>query len=153
MARFTSAEAAYLASITGPVATALRRSQAGTFTPWVSREAQRLGPVVLLLSPALEVLGQTPQTVEYLRILFPPAGGHAPIPASAYNVAAQLLAIEADVDQSPPSARVHLSDGLWVTLRAARIGDTRPAEGRNIAVTIEETSPPERVALFARSSA
>ena len=77
-------------------------------------------------------------------------GGHAPIPASAYNVAAQLLAIEADVDQSAPSARVHLSDGLWMTLRAARIGESGPKEGRNIAVTIEETSPPERVALFAR---
>jgi DNA-binding CsgD family transcriptional regulator len=150
-ARFSSAEAAYLTSITGPVTTALRRSQAGTFTPRASREARRLGPVVQLLSPRLEVLGQTPQTVDYLRILVPPAEDHVPIPASAYNVAAQLLAIEAGIDQSPPSARVYLSDGLWVTLRAARIGDTIPALDRNIAVTIEETSPPERVALFAQA--
>jgi DNA-binding CsgD family transcriptional regulator len=66
------------------------------------------------------------------------------VPAGAYNVAAQLLAVEAGVDQHPPTARVHLSDGLWVTLRAARIGDDR-----RIAVTIEETSPAERLTLFA----
>src|SRR5260370_1249294 len=81
----------------------------------------------------------------------PAADAPPPIPASAYNVAAQLLAVEADIDQNPPSARVHLSHGLWVTLRAARIGDTGPAAERDIAVTIEETSPPERVALFARA--
>jgi DNA-binding CsgD family transcriptional regulator len=40
---------------------------------------------------------------------------------------------------------------VWVTLRAARIGDTGPAQERDIAVTIEETSPPERVALFTRA--
>src|SRR5713226_8695300 len=105
-ARFSSAEAAYLASVTGPVTTALRRSQAATFAPGTSREARRVGPVVQLLSPGLDVLGQTPQTAEYLRILVPPADGHAPIPASAYNVAAQLLAVESGVDQNPPSARV-----------------------------------------------
>jgi DNA-binding CsgD family transcriptional regulator len=151
LARFSSAEADYLTSITEAVTMALRRSQADAFIPRAPREARPLGPVVQLLSPDLEVLGQTPQTLGYLQILVPPAENRAPIPASAYNVAAQLLAIEAGVDLNPPSARVHLSDGLWVTLRAARIGDTSPAEERNIAVTIEETSPPERVALFARA--
>ncbi|WP_309116894.1 hypothetical protein [Saccharothrix sp.] len=41
----------------------------------------------------------------------PPAEGRAPIPASAYNVAAQLLAVEAGVDDHPPWARAHLADG------------------------------------------
>jgi DNA-binding CsgD family transcriptional regulator len=62
-----------------------------------------------------------------------------------------LLATEAGVDHNPPSARVHLSGGLWVTLSAARIGGAGPAQDRDIAVTIEETSPPERVALFTRA--
>jgi hypothetical protein len=79
------------------------------------------------------------------------APGQAPIPASAYNVAAQLLAAETGADQNPPWARVHLSDGQWVTLRPARIGISGPASGTDIAVTIEQTSPPERVALFARA--
>ncbi len=151
-APFSQDETAYLAAATAPVTTALRRCQANTFIVCSSREPRRrLGPVVLLLSPDLEVLGQTPETSAYLRVLVPPADGGTPIPASAYNVAAQLLAVEAGIDQNPPSARVHLSDGLWVTLRAARIGDAVPAAQRDIAVTIEETSPAERVALFARA--
>ena len=151
LARFSPAEAAYLTGIARPVTMALRRSQAHAFTARLSGDAQRRGPVVQLLSPDLQVLVQTPQTQDYLRVLVPPAEDRPPVPASAYNVAAQLLAIEADIDRNPPTARVHLSDGLWVTLRAARIGDAGPAKERNIAVTIEETSPPERVALFARA--
>jgi len=151
LARFSSAEAGYLTGIAQPVTRALRSSQAHAFVARASRDARRLGPVVLLLSPDLAVHGQTPQTQEYLRVLVPPAEGRPPIPASAYNVAAQLLANEADVDRNPARARVHLSDGLWMTLRAARIGSTGPVQERDIAVTIEETSPPERVALFARA--
>ena len=150
-ARFSPAEAAYLTGIADPLTLALRRSQASAFVSDASRHTPRLGPVVLLLSPDLQVRGQTPQTEDYLRVLVPPAEDRPPIPASAYNVAAQLLAVEAGVDRNPPSARVHLSGGLWVTLRAARIGDTGPTRERDIAVTIEETSPPERVALFARA--
>jgi DNA-binding CsgD family transcriptional regulator len=130
---------------------ALRASQANTFLAPHSRDARQLGPVVLLLSPDLEVLGQTPETQAYLRILVPPAEGRAPIPASAYNVAAQLLAAEAGIDRNPPTARVHLSAGLWVTLRAARIGKVDSSGERNVAVSIEETSPAERVTLFARA--
>jgi DNA-binding CsgD family transcriptional regulator len=102
--------------------------------------------VVLLLSPALDVIGQTPQTHEYLQALIPSEQGRAPVPAGAYNVAAQLLAVESGVDDHQPSARVHLCAGLWLTLRAARIG-------ADIAVTIEESTPAERLELFARACA
>lgn len=152
-ARFSQAEAAWLEDIAGPVTAALRRSQAHAFVVRASREPPRLGPVVLLLSPDLDVLRQTPQTQEYLRILVPPEAGRPPIPAGAYNVAAQLQAVEADIDPNPPWARVPLPDGLWLTLRAARIGDAKSGQERDIAVTIEQTSPPERVALFARAFA
>lgn len=148
---FTESEAAYLTSIVEVLTTALRRCQANTFVVRPMRKTSRPGPVVLLLSPVLTVLGQTPQAHEYLRALVPPVDGRAPIPASAYNVAAQLLALEADVDRNPPSARVHLSDGLWVSLQAARIGDAERSTERNIAVTIEEASPTERVSLFGRA--
>lgn len=148
---FTETEAAYLTSIIEKVTQALRRCQANTFVVRPPRERRRPGPMVLLLSPELQVLGQTPQTHEYLQALVPPADGQAPIPASAYNVAAQLLAVEENVDRNPSTARVHLSEGLWVSLRAARIGDAEPSSQRNIAVTIEETSPTERVSLFGRA--
>jgi DNA-binding CsgD family transcriptional regulator len=148
---FTEDDAAFLAGIEEAVTMALRRSQASTFVVRPPRETPRSGPVVLLLTPELDVVGQTPETHEYLRVLVPPAGDQAPIPASAYNVAAQLLAVEAAVDRNPPSARVHLSEGLWLTLRAARIGDAEPPRERIIAVTIEEASPTERMSLFARA--
>ena len=74
-------------------------------------------------------------------------------PPGAYNVAAQLLAREAGVDPHPARARVHLGEGLWVTLRAARLPanavDTQAAAAQ-IAVTIEPTPASERTALYAR---
>jgi DNA-binding NarL/FixJ family response regulator len=151
-ARFDRGEAAFLTGIAEPVTTALRRSQANTF---IDRPPHppRPGPVVLLLSRDLQVLGQTPQTQEYLRVLVPAVRDGPPIPASAYNVAAQLLAVEAGIDQNQPRARVHLSGGLWLTLRAAGIGDAQSPAQQRIAVTIEESSPHERVALFARAFA
>ncbi|MDJ0345360.1 helix-turn-helix transcriptional regulator [Streptomyces sp. H10-C2] len=149
---FTRAEASYLAHLTAPVTTALRRSQAETFVVRPS-DAPRPGPLVLLLSPDLRVLGQTLETHAYLSLLVPPEHGRPPVPASAYNVAAQLLAVEARVDANPPRSRVHLADGLWLTLRAARIGDAAPLDRRDIAVTIEETSPTERLAVFTRAFA
>src|SRR5580693_7260794 len=90
-ARFGPDEAAFLGDIAEPVTAALRRSQASAFTSGGGTRARgRRGRVVLLLSPALAVLRQTPETREYLGFLFPPAEARPPIPASAYNVAAQL---------------------------------------------------------------
>ena len=152
-APFSRAEASWLADIAGPVTTALRRSQAHAFVGGTSATALRTGPVVLLLSAGLDVLRQTAETQEYLRILVPPDDDRPPVPASAYNVAAQLLAAEADVDRNPPWARVHLPGGLCLTLRAARIGDAESGQDRDIAVTIEQTSPGDRLALFARAFA
>jgi DNA-binding CsgD family transcriptional regulator len=142
---FSAADVRRVAAFAGPVTAALRRAQAATFVARAS-SASRPGPLVLLLSPELEVIGQTPQTHDYLHTLIPPEQGSAPVPASAYNVAAQLLAVESRVDDHQPSARVHLSAGLWLTLRAARIG-------HDIAVTIEESTPAERLDLFTRATA
>ncbi|MDQ3305744.1 MAG: helix-turn-helix transcriptional regulator [Actinomycetota bacterium] len=149
--RFTDAEADFLTGMAGPVTGALRRCQARTFDLATSAP-ERTGPVVLVLSPEIEVRAQTPETEEYLRILVPPDVDRQPIPSGAYNVAAQLLAVESGVDDHPPSARVHLADGVWLTLRAARIGVTVPSNERDIAVTIESTTPTERMALFVRAN-
>jgi DNA-binding CsgD family transcriptional regulator len=142
---FTTADARRMAAFAEPITAVLREAQAATFVARPS-PTSRPGPVVLLLSPDLEVIGQTPQTHEYLHALVPPEQGREPVPASAYNVAAQLLAVESGVDDHEPSARVHLNSGLWLSLRAARIG-------ADIAVTIEESTPVERLDLFARASA
>lgn len=158
-APFADADIEFLNGIAGPLTAALRRSQAKTFAP--ANAVDRLpagpvvlpaGPVVLLLSPALDVRAQTPQTQRYLRILVPPGDeGQAPVPASAYNVAAQLLATEAGVDGNPPLARAHLAGGAWLTLRAARMDTALPAAERDIAVSIEPAPPHDRAAVFAQA--
>lgn len=145
---FERPEATFLASIAAPIATALRRSQANTFLTLPSGNVGRLGPVVLLLSADLEVRAQTPETEQHLRLLVPSTEHAAPIPASAYNVGAQLLAAEAGVDGNAPFARMHLTGGEWVTVRAARIGSNGPLERRDIAITIETCSPAERLGVF-----
>jgi DNA-binding CsgD family transcriptional regulator len=150
---FTTAELDFLHSVTAPLTAALRASQAATFTAGpAAADPPPAGPVILLLSPDLDVRAQTPPTQHYLRQLIPPdSPERAPIPAGAYNVGAQLLAREAAVDANPARARVHLGGGHWLTLHAARLDAGAPVPERDIAVTIETTAPSERLTLFARS--
>ncbi len=150
-APFDDDEAALLAEIVPVLTQGLRRGQAQTFVA-ASEEADRTGPLVLVLSPDLDVRAQTPDTDAFLRALVPPPAERSPVPSGAYNVAAQLLAVEAGVADDLPSARVHLGGGRWLTLRAARMGDPRDAAS-DIAVTIEETSVADRLDLFVRAFA
>ena len=44
---------------------------------------------------------------------------------------------------------MHLHDGVWVTLRAARIGEPSPTAA-SIGVSIEPTSASDRASMYAR---
>jgi DNA-binding CsgD family transcriptional regulator len=145
---FDRVDAAFLRDVAPAVTAALRRSLARTFEP-ASRSPHQAGPLVLLLSPDLQVVRRTPGTQDALRLLVPRDDEGPPMPAGAYNLAAQLLAVEAGVDLAPPSARVHLAGSHWLTLRAARLEGDAPRHERDIAVTIEESSATERLSLFA----
>jgi DNA-binding CsgD family transcriptional regulator len=147
---FTTGDVDFLGAVAKPITAALRRCQAATFSLSAPPSVGE-GPVVLVLSPDLVVRAQTPETNEYLSLLVPPGMDRRPIPAGAYNVAAQLLSVEAGVDDHPPSARVHLSGGVWLTLRAARIGAAAPVDGQDIAVAIEAVPAAERMSLFGRA--
>jgi hypothetical protein len=149
---FSATDLAYLRALTSPVTEALRRGQARSFDQ-IGPTLERAGPAVLIMSPSLQVKAQTPETEAYLRALIPPGDDERPVPAAAYNVAAQLLAVEAGVDNHHSSARVHLTSGLWMTLRAARVDTADPGLERDIAVTIEPASAAERRAIFTRSHA
>ncbi len=149
---FTATDRAFLARVAAIVTPALRRSLFATFALAPETPVHRTEPVLLLLSPDLEPLTQTPETVPHLRALLPTDAGRAPVPAGAYNVAAQLLAREAGVDDNPPWARVHLRDGLWVTLRAARMAAPAGAGPAAIAVSIEPTPPAERTSVYASAA-
>src|SRR6266702_2747305 len=149
---FAAAELEFLHIIAGPLATALRHSQAAAFAAARAGQQASAGPVVLLLSPALDVRTQTPETQRYLRLLVPPDdAGQAPVPAGAYNVGAQLLAREAGVDSKLPLARVHLGNGHWLTLRATRMDSAGPVPERDIAVRSESSARGALISLFARS--
>jgi DNA-binding NarL/FixJ family response regulator len=150
---FTQSELARLSSVIPVVTEGLRHAQAATFALPRGRNRPLEGPVVLLLSPALDVLAETAPAIDYLRALLPPTHDHPPIPASAYNVAAQLLAHEVGVDTSPAVARVHAGGGRWLALRAARLDQAGSLVEPNIAVTIEDASGGDRAALFARAHA
>lgn len=149
---FDAAEVELLAAIAPDVASALRRSQAATFASPVGARALG-GPAVLVLSDELEVRARTARTDDYLRVLVPPPPARDPIPAAAYNVAAQLLAVEAGADGHAPWARVNLAGGDWLTLRASRLEPTGHAGGGEIAVTLEPTAPLDRVDLYGRACA
>jgi DNA-binding CsgD family transcriptional regulator len=147
---FADGELDLLAGVAPPITEGLRRCQARSFDD-PQPAPPRSGPAVLVLSPTLEVRAQTPETDAFLRTLLPTEAGHRPVPAGAYNVAAQLLANEVGIDDRPPLARVRLVGGVWMTFRAARVETDAPREGQDIAVTIEPTSPAERLLLYCRS--
>lgn len=125
----------------------LRQQQARTFDVVAATEHPAAGPVVLLLDDDLRVVGQTPTSGALLGALLPSPEGADPIPACALNVAAQLVAQEHGIDDHDAMARVHLADGFWVTLQASRV-----APSGLIAVTIEPSSPGDRLDLFSRAA-
>ncbi len=149
---FQEPELALLGSALAPVVEALRRCQALMFaTP--AAQAGTSEPAVLLLSPSLRVRTQTEAAEGHLRALLPTAEDRRPVPATAYNVAAQLLAREAGIDDHPPWTRVALGPGQWWTFRAARLGpgDQSGDQQSDLAVTIERTGPRERLGLYCRA--
>lgn len=148
--RFTDDEIAALAGTRAVITSRLRRLQAAAFTTTGTVEGERR-PGALVLSPLLEIRARTPQTQPWLAALVPPRSGEDAVPASAYNVAAQLLSTEAGVDAHPPRARVHLGGGVWLTLRADRLSGAEHAGEFDIVVTMETSSAAEHRDLFSRA--
>lgn len=139
---FDDQELDFLRELAPVLTRALRMRQSITFSTVPTARPRNSGPVVLVLSENLEVVSQTGAAAEWLHTLLPAARGLPPVPASVYNSAAQLLAIEHRVDLHDARARVHLVDGTWITVRAARMGP-------QIVVSMEASSPEERLEVFA----
>ena len=154
---FTPSDAAFIDSLATSLTTALRECQARTFVEAAAPRRRSPGPVVLTLDQDLQITSRTAASQSWLDALLPPGPQGRAIPASVYNVAAQLLAVEAGIDDRPAYTRVHLSDGFWLTLRAARLASDPPESDSatpgtgNIVVTIEEASATERMDLFSRA--
>lgn len=132
-----------------PLTAALHRAQVAAFAAPPVEVADTIDPVVLLLAPDLKVRQQTPAADSYLRALLPTEDDRRPVPSAAYNVAAQLLAVEAGIDDHPPLSRVWLRPGRLVTLRAARLeGASGARDSTDIAVTIDRCTSEDRLTLF-----
>jgi DNA-binding CsgD family transcriptional regulator len=143
---FAGAELAVLATVVDAVTPAIRRAQLATFAEPAPTAVA--GPAVMVLGPALRPLGRTPPTYAHLAALLPAAGGRDAVPAAAFNVAAQLCAVEAGVVDGVARSRVFVPGASWMTARAARLA-TASADAE-IAVTFETAGPAERAALYAR---
>ncbi len=150
---FSAEDVAFLTDLAPRITQALRRRQAATFGAPAVSQRRDLGPVVMLLDNDLNVVDQTAATQEWLEVLVPRVSDRPVIPSSVYNVAGQLLAKEDGVNAHEASSRVHLAEGFWVTLRAARLGGADATGQAAIAVTLEETSPLDRLDVFIRSFA
>jgi len=120
---FSRADAEFLTQVAPSVATALRLCQSRAFVEVATPHRQEHGPVALTLDDDLRILSRTSASKAWLERLLPPVPSEQAVPASVYNVAAQLLAAESGVDDHPASARVHLADGFWLTVRAARLSE------------------------------
>jgi len=140
---FTTDELDLLTPLAPPIAAGLRAAVSRTFVD-PSDQLVPVGAAVVVLGSDLVVRTQTQGAADALLRLNPPDEPMAPIPAAAYNIAAALLACEHGVPVGEPWARVHLGGSRWVTVRASRLGD-------EIAVSIEPSTPAERMDLFARS--
>jgi DNA-binding CsgD family transcriptional regulator len=103
----------------------------------------------LLLSDGLVPGAGTPALDAWLAALLPPSADASPVPASAFNVGAQLLAVEAGVDDHPPSGRVAIAPGLWLTVSAERLSG--PTAGASIAVSYGIASASDRLEVFVRA--
>ncbi|WP_162891378.1 LuxR C-terminal-related transcriptional regulator [Aeromicrobium sp. A1-2] len=134
---------------------AVRECQASTFAASADDgmghgDTAEEGPAVVLLDASpdrgLVITGSTPGTEAWLTRLLPPDSRGSTVPAAVFNVAAQLLAREADVDDSPAIGRVHVGGAVWLRLRASRL-----IPSGQIAVTIELASPADRIEMFARA--
>ncbi|MGN6679390.1 MAG: LuxR family transcriptional regulator, partial [Streptosporangiaceae bacterium] len=155
---FDADDTAFLAEVAASLARALRRCQARTFIETATAGRHDTGPVVLTLDEGLRIIGRTAASQAWLAVLLPPRPTEQAIPASVYNVAAQLLAAEAGIDDHPAYARTHLAGGFWLTLRAARLSseaqpDAPAGAVPYVAVTIEEASAAARLDLFGRAFA
>jgi len=140
---FTQQELDMLTALVPAITTGLRAVVARTFAEPTGDE-HATGPAVLVLGPDLVVRSQTDDAAAALFRLLPPDEPMTPIPAAAYNVGAALLAQEEGIPVGEPWSRVHLGGNRWVTVRGSRLG-------ADIAVSIEPSTPAERMDLFARA--
>lgn len=143
---FTAEHLRLLDHMTATLTRALRERQAAMLRHHPDELVPIDGSAVVLLDRGLAVKGMTPAASALLSRLLPRPDGGPSVPAAAYNVAAQLLATEAGLNDAPPEGRVHLAEGQWITIRSSQLD-----RGPMIAVTLEKLSAEDRFDLCVRA--
>jgi DNA-binding CsgD family transcriptional regulator len=147
---FGEAEVAAVAEALPALTRQVRAAVARTFVaPSTPASAPQPGPGVLLLTDELLPVAGTPALRAWLATLLPPPPASSPVPASAFNVSAQLLAVEAGLDDHRPWGRVPVAPGTWLTVSAERL--THEAEGASIAVGYGMAGAGDRLDVFVRA--
>lgn len=142
---FQAQEAALLEALTPGLTGAIRSLRGQSFRRAMPT-ATPDGPALILLDNQLTIVGMTAPSDAWLRLLLPTPPASEPIPAAAFNVAAQLLANEAGIDEGQALARMPRTDGSWARVSAARM-----QPDNRIAVSIETATVDERLDLFSRA--
>jgi hypothetical protein len=106
---FDGTDAEFIATLAAPLTSALRHCQARTFVEPAAAHRHDVGPVVLTVDEDLRITSRTAASRAWLNVLLPPEPDERAIPASVYNVAAQLLAAEEGIDAHPAYARISLA--------------------------------------------
>lgn len=148
---FTEAESHAVESMAAVVAVGLRECSAREFHQGGSSQALLRHPqAVLVLDDDLSIVSQTESSELWLSLLQRAPRPHQGVPAEVLNVAAQLLAVECGADHHRPLSRLHVGEGVWASLSAARMLARSATQAAPIAVTIQDCLPAERLAVFER---
>ena len=141
---FTDAEAALVGRLVPHVAHGLRQAVLGYGSP---SGGGGVTPGVLVLTRALDVVAITPEAEDLLSLMPVPTPG-ARLPIAVLTV---VLALEATQQQGaplrpPPTARVPLATGGWLTVHAAWLRG--PADDDRITVILQPAQAADTVPLL-----
>ena len=139
---FTAAEAATVARLAPHVAEAVRRAVLST----AAGGPADLLPGVVVLTDGLEPVAATPEAEHLLSLVTGPGTSGSPVPFVVRAVAAALRACERGISGRPPSARVPLVTGGWLSVHASRLRG--PGADDRITVVLEPTARQDTVPLL-----
>jgi DNA-binding CsgD family transcriptional regulator len=148
---FAPQEADFLAAIAPVVAAALRDCRARDFQRGPGPAIPLPAQAVLTLDEDLAVVGQTSSAAAWLELLQRGPRPYDGVPAEVLNVAAQLLAREARIDDRHAASRLPIGGGSWASLSAARMDPVAARGTPPLAVTIQQCLPESRLAVFVRA--
>ncbi|HEV7168197.1 MAG TPA: LuxR C-terminal-related transcriptional regulator [Micrococcaceae bacterium] len=148
---FAPPETDFLAAVAPVVAAGLRDCRARDFHRGPGPAAPLPAQAVLTLDEDMAVVAQTSSAAAWLELLQQGPPPHDHVPAEVLNVAAQLLAREARVDDCAAAARLPIGGGSWASLSAARMDPVTARGTPPLAVTIQRCLPESRLAVFVRS--